>query len=62
MCFGLNVSISEAEGTENRRQKREDRTGGVGVRGWSEGMNEHALWADLRKVVEVQEAALVGAR
>lgn len=27
----------------------------------AKGMNEHALWADLKEVVEVKEAALVGA-
>jgi len=34
----------------------------VGVHGdGAKGMNEHALWADLKEVVEVKEAALVGA-
>lgn len=34
----------------------------MGVHGdKAKGMNEHALWADLKEVVEVKEAALVGA-
>lgn len=34
----------------------------MGVHGdGAKGMNEHALWADLEEVVEVKEAALVGA-
>lgn len=42
--------------------RQEGRARGVGVRGdGAKGTKEHALWADLEEVVEVQEAALVGA-
>lgn len=49
-------------GRSKGTEEREERARGVGVR-WdrAKGTKEHALWADLEKVVEVQEAALVGA-
>jgi len=48
--------------TDERPKTREERPRGVGVHGdGAKGMNEHALWADLEEVVEVKEAALVGA-
>lgn len=48
--------------TDERPKMREEQARGVGVRGdGAKGMNEHALWADLEEVVEVKEAALVGA-
>lgn len=44
------------------RERQEGRARGVGVRGdGAKGMKEHALWADLEELVEVQEAVLVGA-
>lgn len=48
--------------TDGRPKTRKEQARGVGVRGdGAKGMNEHALWADLEEVVEVKEAALVGA-
>lgn len=48
--------------TDERPKTREKQVRGVGVHGdGAKGMNEHALWADLEEVVEVKEAALVGA-
>lgn len=48
--------------TDERLKTRKEQARGVGVYGdGAKGMNEHALWADLKKVVEVKEAALEGA-
>lgn len=48
--------------TDERPKTRKEQARGVGVHGdGAKGMNEHALWADLKEVVEVKEAALVGA-
>lgn len=48
--------------TDERPKTRKEQARGVGVHGdGAKGMNKHALWADLEEVVEVKEAALVGA-
>ena len=53
---------NESRETDERPKTRKEQARGVGVHGdGAKGMNKHALWADLEEVVEVKEAALVGA-
>ena len=53
---------NESRVTDERPKTRKEQARGVGVHGdGAKGMNKHALWADLEEVVEVKEAALVGA-